>query len=66
MPAQIVSSSPQRITMAVRADTPDEAVLRAKEWAAGEPLRILTLCSVRRGGLDDLQWHVELAVRWLA
>jgi len=60
-----VSSTPQRVVVAVQADTADEAVIRAKDWAHHEPLRITTLCSVKRGGVNDGQWHVERAVRWL-
>lgn len=58
---------PERITLAFAAETSDEAVAQAKAWAHNEPkVRIKTLCSVKRGGVNDGQWLVELAVRWLA
>lgn len=55
---------PDRITVAFQAESAADAVAMAKAWAADEPLRIRTVCSVRRDGAYG-PWRVELAVRWL-
>lgn len=58
---------PDRITLGFHAETAQEALALAKEWAHNEPhLKIKTVCSVRPVGVNEGRWRVELAVRWTA
>lgn len=54
----------ERVTVGFNAESAADAVILAKAWARNEPLRILTICSVRRVDGTHSTWRVELAVRW--